>query len=82
MVEEIVSGHPCFCIGEHVDRAIFHLHIIKRTPAGEIGTVIVTDVAGILMPGELGAFFCRLDHILFVKEIAVFAQGGTGDLGH
>ena len=70
-------------IGQEVDAAVFFVHIIERTPAGEIRFVVgITDIARVLVPREFHAGFRAFDDVLFPEEVSVFTEGGTAYFGH
>ncbi len=66
-----------------MDSAVFFVHVIERTPAGEVRFVVgITDIAGVLMPREFHAGFCAFDDVLFPEEVRVVTEGGTAYFGH
>ena len=70
-------------IGQEMDGAVFFVHVIQCTPAGEIWFVVgITDVARVLMPREFHAGFRAFDDVLFPEEVRVVAEGGPAYFGH
>ena len=70
-------------IGQEVDAAVFFVHIIERTPAGEIRFVVgITDIARVLVPREFHAGFRAFDDVLFPEEVSVFTESGPAYFGH
>ena len=66
-----------------MDGAVFFVHVIQCTPAGEVRFVVgITDIARVLMPREFHAGFCTFDDVLFPEEVCVVTEGGSAYFGH
>ena len=73
VIVEVIRSHAYRRIGQYRHRPVLYRHIVQRAPAGEIGPVVMTDIAGVLVPAELRAHLGKFDHILFMETEKAFS---------